>query len=64
MPERMNKGTEPRIKTDKPVQKTGFPLPDIRPAIEELHFIYQESLRLSMTILTEIENMLKKMRIG
>jgi len=62
MPEGTNKGNEPRLNTEKPIEKTGFPLPNFRPAIQELHFIYQESLRLSMNILTEIENMLKKFR--
>ncbi|NTU97912.1 MAG: hypothetical protein HGA62_08895 [Chlorobiaceae bacterium] len=64
MPEGTNKDTEPRLNPDKPVEKTGFPLPGIRPAVEELRFIYRESLRLSMNILTEIENMLKKFRDG
>jgi hypothetical protein len=64
MPEGMNKINDPRPGTDKPVEKSGYPRPDIRPAIQELHFIYHESLRLSMNVLTEIEKMLKKLREG
>ncbi|NTW83579.1 MAG: hypothetical protein HGB36_09480 [Chlorobiaceae bacterium] len=63
MPE-IIKTIEPRINTDKPVETGEIPLLPSRPAVEDLHFIFRESLRLGMNLLSEVDRMVKKLKQG
>ncbi|TLU82848.1 MAG: hypothetical protein FDX30_07135 [Chlorobium sp.] len=58
----VNKTIEPRINTDKPFETGHIPQLPVRSAVEDLHFIFRESLKLGMNMLSEVDRMVKKLK--
>lgn len=61
--ERNKPDTNPEARRlQKPVEKTGFPPLEPKPAIEDLRFIARESIKLAGRLLTELDKVLSVLR--